>query len=98
MPAWVLGGPKELTEQVLLGWPGRLLGWQGHGHRAHGVTATLLTTGVLPSLGPLTEEEALLTLGQLLGARVPFYSRRETESMTLEGQVLDAGSTVLWTK
>lgn len=98
LPAWILGSPKELIEQGLLSRPRRLLGWQGYGYGARGIAATFLTTGVLPALGPLTEKEALSTLGWFLGARVPFYTRRETESMILESQVLDAGSTSLGTK
>lgn len=34
---------------------------------------TLLTTTVLPVLGPLAEKEALSTFGQLFGARGSFY-------------------------
>lgn len=83
LPTGVLGGPKEFIKQILLSRPHWLLGWQGHGDGAHRVTVTLLTTTVLPTLGPLAEKEALSTFGQLFGARGSFYRKRETESKPL---------------
>lgn len=63
LPTWVFGSSKELREQILLSGPYRLLGWHSHGWGTHWVIATLLTTGILPILGPQANKEVVSTLG-----------------------------------